>query len=169
MSMSRLTRRSFLGAAALAGAATIVPRHVLGGAGFVPPSAKLNIAGVGIAAMGSGNLRALESQNIVALCDVDFDYAAPTFKRYPAAVTYKDYRVMLDRQKDIEAVLIATPDHTHAIISMAAMRAGKHVYCQKPLTHDVHEARALTLAARGTRLATQTGNQGMSSDEHRSI
>ena len=98
--------------------------------------------------MGAANLKALAGENIVALCDVDHDYAAKTFKDYPGAKLYSDYREMLEKQKDIEAVLIATPDHTHAVISMAAMRAGKHVYCQKPLTHDVYEARMLAKAAK---------------------
>jgi predicted dehydrogenase len=169
MSRTQLTRRRFVGSAAAAAALTIVPRHVLGGAGYLAPSEKLNIAGIGVAAMGSHNLGQVQSQNIVALCDVDHEYAAPIFKKYPGAKVWKDYRKMLEEQKDIEAVIVATPDHTHAVISMAALKAGKHVYCQKPLTHDVYEARTLTLAARGTKLATQTGNQGMSSDEHRSI
>ena len=145
---NQLSRRGFLGAAAAATAFTIVPRHVLGGAGQVPPSERLNIAGIGVGGMGRGNLKNLESENIVALCDVDHDYAAETFKRYPDAKVYKDYREMLDKQKGIDAVLIATPDHTHAVIAMAAIKAGKHVFCQKPLTHDVYEARMLAQAAK---------------------
>ena len=86
----------------------------------------------------------METENSVALCDVDWGYAGPTFKRYPNAKTYKDYRVMLDQHNDIDAVLIATPDHTHAMITMEALRRGKHVYCQKPLTHSVFEARTVT-------------------------
>ena len=85
----------------------------------------------------------MESENIVALCDVDADYAGRTFERYPKAKRYTDYRKMLDEQKDIDAVVIATPDHTHACIAAAAMKAGKHVYCEKPLTHSVWEARQL--------------------------
>ena len=129
----------------------------------------MNIAGVGVGGMGAGNLKALESENIVALCDVDHAYAAGTFKRYPNAKTYTDYREMLDKQKDIEAVMIATPDHTHAVISMAAIKAGKHVYCQKPLTHDVHESRMLAWAAKEARVATQMGNQGHSMEGIRLI
>lgn len=163
-----LSRRALLrDVAGLAGAAatlTIVPRHVLGGPGYVPPSEMLNVAGIGVGGMGAGNLRNLESQNIVALCDVDLAYAAPTLKRYPKAKVYTDYRAMLDRQKDIDGVVIATPDHTHAVITMAALRAGKHVYCQKPLTHDIHEARTLAKAAREAKVATQMGIQGHSGE-----
>src|SRR5208283_6104510 len=127
-----MDRRRFLAATALASTITILPRHVLGGGGQSPPSEKVNIAGIGVGGMGGANLQALASQNIVALCDVDHEFAAHTFKEYPNAKLYTDYREMLDKQKDIEAVVIATPDHTHALISMAAMKAGKHVYCQKP-------------------------------------
>src|SRR5512141_414961 len=142
--MGKMTRRRFLesGAAAsvAAGASllTVVPRHVLG-RGHTPPSDKLAIAGIGIGGMGASNLRELEAENIVALCDVDPNYAAGTIKRYPAAEVFSDYRVMLEKRKDIDAVVIATPDHTHAVITMAAIAAGKHVYTQKPLTHDVWE------------------------------
>src|ERR1035438_9430127 len=112
-----MTRRRFLGTSALAVTAfTVLPRHVLG-AGEAVPSAKLNIAGIGVGGMGASNLDALKSQNIVALCDVDPNHAAKTFKTYPDAKVYTDYREMLDKQKDIDAVLIATPDHTHAVIS----------------------------------------------------
>jgi predicted dehydrogenase len=161
-------KQGTLSAGAVA-AATAVPRHVLGGTGQVPPSEKVNIAGVGIGGMGGGNLRNLESQNIVALCDVDHGYAAKTIKRYPKAKLYVDYREMLDRQKDVDAVVIGTPDHTHAVISVAAMRAGKHVYCQKPLTHDVYEARTLARVAKECKVATQMGIQGHSGEGIRQI
>jgi predicted dehydrogenase len=159
---------------ALAGAAaslTIVPRHVLGGPRQIPPSEKMNVAGIGVGGMGAGNLRQLESENnIVALCDVDLkNYAARTVKRYPQAKLYTDYRKMLDQQKDIDGVVVATPDHTHAVISMAAMRSGKHVYCQKPLTHDVYEARMMAQTAREMKVATQMGIQGHSAEGLRSI
>jgi predicted dehydrogenase len=163
-----VTRRQFLTTAAAVSAYTLVPRHVLG-AGQTPPSEKLNIAGIGVGGMGRSNLANLSTQNIVALCDVDPNYAAKTFKQYPNAKTWTDYREMLDQQKDIEAVVIATPDHTHAVIAMAAMNAGKHVYCQKPLTHDVVEARALAEAAKRLRVATQMGNQGHSGEGIRQI
>ncbi|MCX5683169.1 MAG: Gfo/Idh/MocA family oxidoreductase, partial [Planctomycetota bacterium] len=164
MSHGNLTRRMFLGATAAAAAFTVVPRAVLGGPRNIPPSEKMNIAGIGVGGMGSGNLKNLEAENIVALCDVDFAYVAKTFERYPKAKTYKDYRELLDKQKDIDAVLVATPDHTHAVISMAAMKAGKHVYCQKPLTHDVYEARMLAQAAKENKVATQMGIQGHSGE-----
>ncbi len=161
------TRRELLAkatAVAACASLTIVPRHVLGGAGYIAPSERLNIAGIGIGGMGAANLRNLESENIVALCDVDPSYSAPIVQRYSSAKFYTDYRVLLDRQKDIDGVVIATPDHTHAVIAMAALRAGKHVYCQKPLTHDVHEARMLTKAARESRVSTQMGIQGHSGE-----
>ena len=166
---SAIPRRQFLATTAAASTFMVVPRHVLGGAGQKPPSEKLNIAGIGVGGMGAANLQALESQNLVALCDVDHDYAAKTFKKYPNAKVHTDYRAMLEQQKDIEAVVIATPDHTHAVIAMAAMKAGKHVYCQKPLTHDPHEARTLANAAKAARVATQMGNQGHSGEGIRLI
>jgi predicted dehydrogenase len=164
MKSRKTSRREFLGASAATALFTIVPRHVLGGPGRTPPSEKLNIAGIGVGGMGASNLKMLESENIVALCDVDHEYAAKTFKRYAQAKVYKDYRVMLDKQKDIDAVVVATPDHTHAVITMAAIRAGKHVYCQKPLTHDVYESRMLAKAAREAGVAAQMGIQGHSAE-----
>lgn len=162
-----ISRRRFLAATAAASLFQIVPRHVLGGPGYTPPSEKLNIAGIGIGGMGASNLRKCEKENIVALCDVDHHYAAPIFERYSKAKIYTDYREMFDKQKDIDAVVIATPDHTHAVITMRAMEAGKHVYCQKPLTHTVHEARAITQAAKRYKVQTQMGNQGHSSEHIR--
>ena len=147
-----------------AAAFTIVPRHVLGGAGQAAPSGKLNIAGVGIGGMGSANLQNMASENIVALCDVDDKYAAKTFETYPQARRYRDFREMLAQEKDVDAVMIATPDHTHATIALAAIAAGKHVYCQKPLTQSVYECRLLTEAARKAGVVTQMGIQGHSSD-----
>lgn len=164
-----MTRRHFLAASAIASSFAIVPRHVLGGPGQKAPSEKLNIAGIGVGGMGASNMKALESENIVALCDVDHGYAANTIKRYPNAKTFTDFREMLEKQKDIEAVMIATPDHTHAVIAMAAIRAGKHVYCQKPLTHDIYEARMLAKAAKEARVATQMGNQGHSMEGIRCV
>ena len=169
MSNQHISRRGFLAATATTAAVTIVPRHVLGGPLNIPPSEKLNIAGIGVGGMGGSNLRQLESENIVALCDVDHNYAAGTFKRYPKAKVYIDFRKMLDKQKDIDAVVIATPDHTHAVISMEAMRRGKHVYCQKPLTHDVYESRMLAKTAKETGVATQMGIQGHSGEGGRLI
>lgn len=165
-----LSRRKFLKGTAIAAAAiTIVPRHVLGGSGFTPPSDKLNIAGVGIGGMGKSNLRACSTENIVALCDVDQVYAAPVFKKYPGAKRYSDFRKMLEKQKDIEAVIVATPDHSHAVVAMMAIQMGKHVYVQKPMTHAVYEARMLTEAARKHKVMTQMGNQGRSGEGTRLI
>jgi len=165
----RSTRRDFVKASTLLSAAAVVPRHVLGGPRQIAPSERMNLAGIGIGGMGAGNLRNMESENIVALCDVDKSYAAGTIRRYPNARFYVDYREMLDQQRDVDGVMIATPDHTHAVISTAAMRAGKHVYCQKPLTHDVYEARTLARVARETGVITQMGIQGHSGEGIRLI
>jgi len=102
----------------------------------------------------------MESENIIALCDVDKNYAAPIFKKYPKAKQFTDYRKMLDEMKEIDAVVVATPDHHHAFASMEAIKRGKHVYCEKPLTHSVWEARQVAKAAREAKIATQMGNQG---------
>jgi predicted dehydrogenase len=164
------TRRKFLRAAAAVGTGiSIVPRHVLGGAGHVPPSEKLNIAGIGIGGQGRADLEQLKSQNIVALCDVDWAYAAPTFEKYPAAKRYKDFREMLDKEKNIDAVVVGTPDHIHAVASMTAIKHGKHVYCEKPLTRTVMEARQVAKAAAEAKVATQMGNQGMAFEGNRLI
>lgn len=159
-----VSRRKFLAAASgLALGFTIVPRHVLGGAGFVPPSERVNVAGIGAGGMGGGDIatHARNGANIVALCDVDDERAAGSYKAFPKASRYKDFRVMFDKERDrIDAVTVGTPDHVHAIASMAAIRAGKHVYCQKPLTHTLYECRTLTKAAAAAGVATQMGNQG---------
>ena len=168
----RISRRGFIGTStvALAGL-TIVPGHAVSGLGHIAPSDKLNIAGVGIAGMGRVNLENVaKTENIVALCDVDWrEQTGKIFKTYPAAKQYKDYRIMLDKQKDIDAVIIATPDHTHAVISLESMKRGKHVYTQKPLTHTVHEARVLAKAAKEYKVATQMGNQGQAGDGPRRL
>jgi predicted dehydrogenase len=164
-----LSRRQFVSTAAGVAAFTIVPRHVLGGPGYKAPSDKLNIAGVGVGGMGKNNVKNSSGENIVALCDVDFEHASKIFKLYPKAKTYKDYRVMLDKQKDIDAVIIATPDHTHAIIAAEAIRHGKHVYVQKPLTHSIYEARKLRELAKKYNVKTQMGNQGHSGEGIRYI
>ena len=165
-----MNRRRFLGGAAGVAAFTMVPRHVLGGAGQTPPSEKLNVAGIGVGGQGGGDLDALSSQNIVALCDVDDERAAGTFNKFPNARKYKDFRVMLDKeQKNIDAVVVATPDHVHAAASMMAIRMGKHVYCEKPLTYSMYEAREVAKAAREAKVATQMGNQGHSGEGIRLI
>ncbi len=167
---AKLSRRRFLGAAAgVAASVTVVPRHVLGGEGNKPPSETLNIAGVGLGAMGADNLRACAGQNIVALCDVDSRMASDTFLRYPKAARYKDYRRMLDNGRDIDAVIVATPDHTHAVITAAAMKRGKHVYTEMPLAHDVWEARQLAQIAKQAGVATQMGNERFSGPTIRSV
>jgi predicted dehydrogenase len=209
-----VSRRSFIRNAAVTGAAvSIVPRHVLG-RGFTPPSDKFNVACVGVGGMGRSNLINLASQNIVALCDVDWAYTDKNLSRLdtdisnlqahidhpdaapvsgkpapkidpeqskerlnnilhlkndliPKAKRYSDYRKMLDQQKDIDGVVIATPDHMHATIALACMDVGKHVYVQKPLCWSVDEARRLSKRAAETKLATQMGNQGRSLDDTR--
>jgi len=158
-----------IGTAAGLAALTIVPRHVLGGPGHVPPSEKLNIAGIGIGGRGEGDLDEVGSENIVALCDVDEAYAGRVFAKYPKARQWRDFRTMLDEQKDIDAVVIATPDHTHAVIAMAAIRRGKHVYCEKPLAHSIWECRRLAEAAREAGVATQLGNQGQATETNRLV
>jgi len=155
-----INRRGFLHAVAgTTFAFHVVPRHVLG-RGFTPPSEKLNIAGIGIGGQGGGVIRDMATENIVALCDVDDQKAARTFKAFPEAEQFQDYRVLLDRRKDIDAVMIATPDHMHAPITIAALRAGKHVYVEKPMAHTIEEARVMTRVARETGLVTQMGNNG---------
>jgi predicted dehydrogenase len=168
--------------------AAFLPRRVLGGAGTQAPSDTLNVAVVGAGGMGMSNAEQLLSENIVALCDVDFGYverklaervapqngkpglnAAQLKEAYARATRYADFRELLDKEKSLDAVVIATPDHTHALIAKAAMELGKHVYVQKPLTYSVHEARVLAATARGTGVATQMGNQGHSSDDARLV
>jgi predicted dehydrogenase len=164
-------RRKFLKQSGIMmAAATIVPSHVVSGLGYVTPSDKLNIAGIGVGGMGRSNLRNMNSENIVALCDVDWKYAQRCFKDYPKAKKYKDYRKMLEEMgDDIDAVMISTPDHTHYVCAADSMRMGKHVYLQKPLTHSVYESRMLTKLAEETGVATQMGNQGNSGEGIRQI
>jgi len=136
---------------------------VVGGPGQTPPSERINFAGIGAGGQGGGDVQAMAAQgaNVVALCDVDSDRAADNFKRFSKARVYTDFRKMLDKEeKNIDAVTVGTPDHIHAIASMDAIRRGKHVYCEKPLTHTIYEARQLTLAAAKHKVATQMGNQG---------
>lgn len=173
MSANVISRRGFLAAATsgavAAGCATSVSA-VVSAPAKRSANEKLNIAAVGVGGMGAGNLKECATENIVALCDVDDVYAAKTFETYPRAKRYKDYRKMFDAEgKNIDAVIIATPDHTHAVIAMTAMRLGKHVYCQKPLAHNLHEVRKLTETARACNVQTQMGNQGHSFNEIRQL
>ena len=162
-----VTRRDFLQktTAAAIGSFFIVPRHVLG-KGFRAPSDKLNIAAVGIGGKGFSDITNAYNkgaENVVALCDVDWNLGKKCFDKFPDAKKYKDFRKMFDEMgKDIDAITVSTPDHTHAVIAMAAMSRGKHVYVQKPLTHNINEARKLTEAARQYKLVSQMGNQGAS-------
>ncbi len=166
-----MSRQNFLKASGtLAAGFTILPSHAVSGFGHTAPSDKLNIAGIGVGGMGRSNLNNMSSENIVALCDVDFDYAAKTFNDFPKAQVFEDYRQMFDEMGDeIDAVVIATPDHTHYVTAAEAMKRGKHVFLQKPLTHSVYESRKLTEIARETGVVTQMGNQGNSADGIRKI
>ncbi|MGV8879397.1 MAG: Gfo/Idh/MocA family protein [Sphingobacteriaceae bacterium] len=165
---SEVSRRNFVKSASLvAGGFMIVPRHVLG-RGFIAPSDKLNIAGIGAGGKGQSDLSEFSKNpkvNIVALCDVDDRSSVESRKSFPKAKYYKDFREMLDKEKNnIDACSISTPDHIHAIATLTAMQLGKHVYTQKPLTHDIHEARSLANAAKRYKVVTQMGNQGGSSN-----
>jgi predicted dehydrogenase len=162
------SRREFLQSAAGAVAAfTVVPRHVLG-QGQTPPSEKLDIACIGITGRGGDNIKGLQGENIVALCDVDLRRAGRVFTAFPQARPYRDYRKMFDEMhRSIDAVVVSTPDHTHAVAAMAAIKRGKHVYCEKPLAHSVYEIRALMKAAHDHKVVTQLGNQGHSFDSIR--
>jgi predicted dehydrogenase len=158
------SRREILAAGAAAALGfSIVPRHVLGAPDQPPPSEKLNVGCIGIGGQGGGVTRELAtfpSVNIAALCDVDEVYAARTVRQYPGVPFYKDYRELLEKEKGLDAVMVATPDHWHAPISIAAMRMGKHVYCEKPLAHTIEEARRMGQVAAEMKVVTQMGNNG---------
>lgn len=162
-----ISRKDFLKTSALAaGGFFVVPRHVLGGAGFTAPSDRLNIACIGVGGMGANNTASLAElgENIYALCDVDEAYAEETFEKYPKAKKYIDFREMLDKEQEIDAVMVATPDNTHAAIAIKAMQMGKHAFVQKPLTRTIYEARRMAEVAEATGVATQMGNQGHAFD-----
>lgn len=169
------SRRKFLqGTVATSTLFTIVPRHVLSGRRYIAPSDKLNIAAIGSGGKGADNIQKCfnsGSANIVALCDVDDKSAASMVAKFPEASYHRDFREMLDKKhRSIDAVIIATPDHTHAVATLACMQMHKHVYTQKPLTHDIYEARMLTkAAAKYPKLVTQMGNQGSSGDDTRNV
>ena len=171
MKTGNRSRRDFLKKSGLIAATlTVVPRNAVSGLGHKAPSDKLNIAGVGIGGKGHVNLKAMSTENIVALCDVDWKYADTCFREYPAAKRYYDWRLMYDEMgKSFDAVMVSTADHTHALIAAHAMTLGKHVYCQKPLTHSIYESRLLTKLAAKHGVATQMGNQGNSGDGVRQL
>ncbi|GAB3235567.1 Gfo/Idh/MocA family oxidoreductase [Hymenobacter seoulensis] len=168
------SRREFIKQSAAAVATfMIVPRFVLGGKGYTAPSDQLLIAGVGVGGKGESDLASFVQSGkarIAYLCDVDDRRAARAVQAYPQAKYYKDWRQLLDKEgKNFDAVSVATPDHNHAAVTLAAMQLGKHVYVQKPLTHDLYEARALTEAAKRHKVVTQMGNQGASGDGVRQL
>lgn len=168
------SRRNFIKNSALTAAGfMIVPRHVLGGKGFTAPSDRLTVAGVGAGGKGESDLANFFKSgkaDIAYLCDVDDRRAANSVKSFPKAKYYKDWRELMDKEsKNFDAVSVSTPDHNHAVIALAAMQRGKHVYVQKPLTHDVYEARTLTDAAKKYKVVTQMGNQGASGDGVRQL
>lgn len=174
MSDNKTSRRDFVKTAAIAAAGfMIVPRYVLGGKGFLAPSDRLLIAGVGVGGKGHTDLTSFNGSgkaDIAYLCDVDDRRAAQSVLSFPKAKYYKDWRELFDKEaKHFDAVSVATPDHNHAIITLAAMQMGKHVYVQKPLTHDIYEARMLTQAAKRYNVVTQMGNQGASGDGVRQL
>ena len=155
---SQLTRREAIGAAAAMATVALVPRHVLGGEGQTAPSGKPVLAGVGVGGVGYGQMQACEKAgfHVAALCDVDDVYAKKAFDRWPDARRYRDFREMLDKEgSKIDAVYCGTPDHTHAIITLAALRLKKHVCCVKPLTRTIEECRFVAKVAREAGVATQ--------------
>jgi len=166
-----LQRRHFIrGAAASVALFQIGPARLFGAEADLSPNQKLNVAAIGIGSRGGNDIDdvAALGHNVVALCDVDDNYAAKEFAKYPNAQRFKDFRVMLDKMgKGIDGVVIGTPDHTHALITMATMQHGKHVYCEKPLAHSIHEVRTVMATAKKHKVVTQLGNQGHSSDSIR--
>ncbi|MFC1492929.1 Gfo/Idh/MocA family protein [candidate division KSB1 bacterium] len=177
-----ITRRKFIkSTTAAVGVFSIVPGHVLGGTGKTAPSDKLNIACVGAGGKGRSDIAGCSSDNVVAICDVDdtqmsgfLNWATNQEKPelvdlYEKAHKYQDFRVMLEKEKSIDAIVVSTPDHTHAVIAMTAIKMGKHVFCQKPLTHTVKEARMLAEAAKQYNVTTQMGNQGHAGEGARLI
>jgi predicted dehydrogenase len=164
MTPTKNSRRTFMKQAAVGATAMIVPRHVLGGVGYTAPSDQLNLAAIGAGGKGSSDIRNASvngRERVVALCDVDFSGSASrSVEAFPDAKLYADFRVMLDQEKDIDAVTISTPDHIHGPAAFRAMERGIHVYVQKPMTHNIREARTLTELARRNKIVTQMGNQG---------
>ncbi len=175
-----ISRRDFMGRTATAAAGfMIVPRHVLGGRGYSPPSDTLNIGCIGVGGKGTSDIRSCSEENIIALCDVDDTQLAQFLKSdrnspeqqamYDKAAKYQDFRVMLEKEKSIDAVTVSTPDHCHAVAAMMAMKMGKHAFVQKPLTHTIKEARILAKTAKEMNVVTQMGNQGHAGEGGRLI
>ena len=167
----KFSRRKMLAGIGVGAAVfSIVPRHVMAKSGQKAPSDKLNIAGVGVGGRGGRDIGAMGGENVVGLCDVDERQVAGSYKKYPKAKRFKDFRKMFDAMdKDIDAVTVGTPDHTHCVIALDAIRRGKHVYCEKPLAHSIAEVRAMVKAAKEHKVITQLGNQGHSSDRTRAL
>jgi hypothetical protein len=164
------SRRDFLRVAGTGLAAlSIVPSNVIAGLGHTPPSDRLNIAAIGVGGVGFRNLNNFKTETIVALCDVDWNYASKAFRRWNDVPRYTDFRLMLEKEKKIDAVLIATPDHTHSVAAMAAMQLHKHVFVQAPMAHSVFEARRMVETARVYNVVSQVGNQGASGEGTRQI
>jgi hypothetical protein len=165
--MSRLTRRQFIqrSAAVTAGAWLLGPHSSFG---KISPNEKLNIGVIGTANRAAADIQGVEGENIVAICDIDSNYLAAAQKKFPRARAYSDFRKMLE-QKDVDAVVVATPDHNHAVATVAALESGRPVYCEKPLTHTIHEVRIVTAVAKKTGLATQMGNQIHASNHYRRV
>jgi predicted dehydrogenase len=155
MAEQQISRRRFLGVTASSLAFTFIPKRVWGANG------RFYVAGIGVGGKGAGEVTDVTRAGgtFVALCDVDEARAAKTFAAFPEAKRYQDFRVMLEKEKGIDAVTVSTPDHVHAVASLTAMSLGKHVYCQKPLTYSIHEARAMEQAAKYYKVQTQMGNQ----------
>lgn len=163
-----LTRRQFLATSAVVSTSVLVlPSRILGGPDA--PSNKLNLAVIGAGGRGRDDIDGVKSQNIAVLCDADWGRAAETFKEFPKAARYKDFRILFEKEKNIDAVVVATPDHIHAVATMAAIKHGKPVYCEKPLTRTVFEAHSIAKAAREAKVPTQMGNQGMAFEGNRLI
>ena len=171
MKPSSISRRTLLKESASAAfALTFVPRHVLAGSGKTAPSDKLRVAGIGVGGKGDSDVRGMAGEQIVALCDPDERRAAGSLRRFPDAQRFKDYRVMLEKLADkIDVVTVSTPDHHHAPAAMMALKLGKHVFCQKPLTHSIYEARRLAEVAKEKKVATIMGIQGHCSEQTRML
>ncbi len=155
-----INRRRFIYYSTIAASAAALTGCVSSKPKIKSANSKLNIGCVGTGGKGASDIEGVAGENIVALCDVDSNTLKKAAQKYPGAKLYRDYRKMFDEQKDLDAVVVSTPDHQHFIPSMMAIQRGKHVYCQKPLTHTIWEARELTKAAKKYKVATQMGNQG---------